>query len=232
MTANELATALAAKINALAERVTASVVGDRIVLTSIKSGVDSGLLSASLSVNGSEVETQLFTRNAASLHVAPTELTFPAEGGVATVGIHTDKDWTVGMEAPSSDYDYSTTAARNVYNLAVETDAHRLIHFESRPISFDFGYAHIHRMVTMVRAILNGTDGDNLTAALYGSENLTQWTLLSYAYKKNVRISQIRTPSAAHSWRYYKIVAGGKTSPDTDFGPTILDYQPSIRRVG
>jgi hypothetical protein len=105
-----------------------------------------------------------------------------------------------------------------------------LVHLQSRPFSFGYQYSHVHRIVDMVRASLSGKD--NLTAALYGSDDLQNWRLLTYVNRKNVTLSQLRTGPSARSWRYYTICIGGKAPVDTDFGPVLIDADPVIRRIG
>lgn len=112
----------------------------------------------------------------------------------------------------------------------------QLVHLQSRPFSFGYMYSHIHRIVSLVRAALSTED--ILIAAIYGSDDLQNWVLLSYAGRssknpdKPLELSQLRTPPAARSWRYYTICIGGVCPTDTDFGPVIVDYQPVIRRLG
>ena len=105
-----------------------------------------------------------------------------------------------------------------------------LVHLQSRPFSMSYQYIHVHSIVAMVRAALSASDC--LIVSLYGSDDLQNWKLLTYADRSNAQISQIRTPSAARSWRYYTLCIGGTTPNDTDFGPVIMDYQPVVRRIG
>lgn len=108
-----------------------------------------------------------------------------------------------------------------------------LVHLQSRPFSFAYQYSHIHRIVAMIRATLSSqVDLQALTVALYGSDDLQHWKLLSYANRHNTSFSQIRTAPAARSWRYYTITISGNVPEDTDFGPVLVDYEPVIRRIG
>lgn len=125
-----------------------------------------------------------------------------------------------------------------------------LIHLQSRPFSMGYQYAHIHRIVAMMRAKLPSA-AYKVTAALYGSDDLQHWNLLSYgkwAGKTEedptthettdtpLYLSQMRTPSSARSWRYYTVCIGGKIPVSTDFptdiGPVLVDYKPVVRRLG
>lgn len=131
-----------------------------------------------------------------------------------------------------------------------DNDDNLLIHFQSRPFSMGYQYSHVHRIITMMRAKLGDPD-QKVATALYGSDDLQHWSLLSYGtwsgrteYNPTSEeyediplfLSQLRTPSAARSWRYYTICAGGEipTDPDfpTDIGPTLVDYRPVNRRLG
>lgn len=113
-----------------------------------------------------------------------------------------------------------------------------LVHMQTRPFSVAYQYIHVYRIIQMVRAKLS--TADQLIVALYGSDDLQNWHLLSYADRSGdpltpsdpTRLSQIRTPSSARSWRYYTVCVGGTTPADTDFGPILMDYKPVIRRIG
>lgn len=111
-----------------------------------------------------------------------------------------------------------------------------LVHYQSRPFTFATQYSHLHRIVQLVRAALGSTD--LFIPAVYGSDDLQTWHLLSYAKRKaasagsTLKISQVRTAPAARSWRYYTVCAGGIVPPDTDIGPVLIDYEPVTRRIG
>ena len=125
-----------------------------------------------------------------------------------------------------------------------------LIHMQSRPFSMGYQYAHIHRIVTMMRTKLENA-GQKVAVGLYGSDDLQHWNLLSYGKwagktEENptthattdtpLYLSQLRTPSSARSWRYYTVCIGGyiPVDPDfpTDIGPVLVDYKPVVRRLG
>lgn len=147
----------------------------------------------------------------------------------------------------------STTGTITVMDMSSEVSFDhipRLIHLQSRPFSMGYRYSHIHRIVTMMRAMLkNGNH--KVTTSLYGSDDLQHWNLLSYGTWSGktefdpsseeyvdtpLALSQLRTPSAARSWRYYTVCIGGfiPNDPDfpTDIGPVLVDYQPVNRRIG
>lgn len=123
-----------------------------------------------------------------------------------------------------------------------------LIHMQSRPFSLGYQYAHVHRIVAMMRAMLP-TSSHKVAVGLYGSDDLQHWNLLSYGKwagktetsgstttNTPLYISQMRTPSSARSWRYYTVCIGGNIPVDanfpTDIGPVLVDYQPVNRRLG
>lgn len=136
-----------------------------------------------------------------------------------------------------------------ILDMENEVSGTALVHLQSRPFSMGFQYSHIHRILAMVRARLSGTAGQRIALGLYGSDNLHDWKLLAYAKRSGsttsendtttdapLFISQVRTPSAARSWRYYTICIGGLIQAGgdfpTDIGPFIVDYEPVIRRIG
>ena len=144
---------------------------------------------------------------------------------------------TLSQDNPGSDIAWSEGS---IVDLSIEidsSDAQTLVHLQSRPFSFSgYMYSHIHRVISMVRTALSLDD--ILIVSVYGSDDLQDWVLLSYAGRasevqgQRMKISQVRTPPAARSWRYYTICIGGNVPLDTDFGPVLVDYQPVIRRLG
>lgn len=105
------------------------------------------------------------------------------------------------------------------------------VHLQSRPFSFTPSmYSHIHRVVSFIRGDLG--EDEILIVALYGSDNLQDWKLLAYSDRTDVKFSQIRTPAAARSWRYYTICISGTIPTETDFGATMVEYIPVTRRIG
>ena len=147
----------------------------------------------------------------------------------------------------------TATGTITVLDMAEERSFHNvpsLIHLQSRPFSMGYQYSHVHRVVAMMRAMLPNAYAI-LTTALYGSDDLQHWTLLSYGkwsgrtdydeqrealYDTPLFLSQMRIPSAARSWRYYTVCIGGTIPTDhsfpTDIGPVLVDYEPVTRRIG
>lgn len=135
----------------------------------------------------------------------------------------------------------ATAGHIDVLDLKSEETGSVLVHLQTRPFSMGYRYIHMHRIVSMVRARLSGTAGDKLVVALYGSDDLQDWKLLSYAKRvgrtasntdRPLKVSQIRTAPSARSWRYYTVCIGGQVPTDTDLGPVLVDYEPVIRRIG
>jgi len=141
------------------------------------------------------------------------------------------------------------TGTISVLDMATEVNGTVLAHMQSRPFSMGYQYIHIRRIVAMIRAKLSGLTGQKLAVAIYGSDNLQDWKLLSYANREGgtdtsgtdpvddpLYISQVRTAPSARSWRYYTICIGGPIQAGgdfhTDIGPVLVDYEPVIRRIG
>lgn len=142
-------------------------------------------------------------------------------------------DGKISQGVPGSDIAETgeSGGSKNILDLSKEdSTAHVMMHLQSRPFSIGYQYSHVHRIVSMIRANLASTD--SLIVALYGSDNLQDWTLLSYAAKASVKVSQIRTPAAARSWRYYTLCIGGTAPSDTDISTVMVEYIPVIRRLG
>jgi len=130
------------------------------------------------------------------------------------------------------------TGIMDVVDFEKETTGSIKIHLQTRPFSMGYQYAHIHRALSMIRAKLS--TGDKAILHLYGSDDLQQWTLLAYASRSGsssgLYISQLRTPTAARSWRYYTICLTGQVPSagdfQTDVGPFVVDYSAVVRRLG
>ena len=143
----------------------------------------------------------------------------------------------------------TTSGYVDVLSLETEDTGSIKIHLQTRPFSMGYQYAHIHRALSMIRARLSGTAGDVAVLHLYGSDDLQNWTLLAYAKRSGsttgsgdsvsdrpLYISQLRTPTAARSWRYYTICLTGQVPSagdfQTDVGPFVVDYEAVVRRLG
>ena len=132
----------------------------------------------------------------------------------------------------------STSGNIDVLNMETEATGSVKIHLQTRPFSMGYQYAHVHRALSMIRAKLS--TGDKAVLHLYGSDDLQNWTLLAYASRSGsssgLYISQLRTPTAARSWRYYTICLTGQVPSagdfQTDVGPFVVDYSAVVRRLG
>ena len=134
---------------------------------------------------------------------------------------------------------WSATSGIDYLDLENEASSGSIkVHLQTRPFSMGYQYAHIHRALSMIRAKLS--TGDKAILHLYGSDDLQNWTLLAYASRSGsssgLYISQLRTPTAARSWRYYTICLTGQVPSagdfQTDVGPFVVDYSAVIRRLG
>ena len=143
----------------------------------------------------------------------------------------------------------TTSGYVDVLSLENESSGSIKVHLQTRPFSMGYQYAHIHRALSMIRAKLSGTASDVAVLHLYGSDDLQNWTLLAYAKRSGsttgsgdsiqdvpLYISQLRTPTAARSWRYYTICLTGQVPSagdfQTDVGPFVVDYDAVVRRLG
>ena len=139
-----------------------------------------------------------------------------------------------------------TVSTMNILDMGSEQETHSVtsqnaaaieipnvtIHLQSRPFTVGYQYSHVQRLVTMIRTKL--TSLNNLIVALYGSDDLQNWKLLTYSARngQTLYLSQLRTPPSARSWRYYTICIGGAVQTDTDFGSVLMEYDNVIRRIG
>ena len=109
-------------------------------------------------------------------------------------------------------------------------------HIQSRPFTIGYQYIHVNRIVSMIRTVLHSGVTNTVIVALYGSDDLQSWNLITYAsrngFNGELKLSQVRTPQSSRSWRYYTIVIGGEIDTNTDLGPVQFDYQPVLRRIG
>lgn len=156
-----------------------------------------------------------------------------AEGNALTISVTTLVDGVIELSIkPFSGGGTSfINDTMSVIDLSEPGEGLVKVHLQTRPLSpGQYMYTHIHRAVQMVRSALGNTC--NLTVSLYGSDDLKEWVLLSCAQRTNVNVSQIRTNPAPNSWRYYTIVVGGIVHRDTDFGPVLMDFTQSVRRIG
>jgi len=166
-------------------------------------------------------------------YIVPVEFTFPLDAEVSSCNISTYAE-----TETMNDVDFSLVPHKQVIDFSQEMDTLPGggrpvigVHLQSRPISFGYQFSHLRRAIEMVSAEL--TDSDYLNFAVYGSNNLRDWKLLTYAHRNaDAVISQLRTSPAARSWRYYTLVVTGDVKADTDFGPFLYEYDPVIRRLG
>lgn len=131
---------------------------------------------------------------------------------------------------------YVANATGGVTDLSSErTDNHiRLVHLETRPFILDITSSHINRVILYCYALIN--NDSNLSLSVFASNDLNRWKCVISSTKAikdtSTYISQIRTNRAAKSWRYFKIVLGGKVYSDSDIANIIIDHKPVIRRNG
>jgi hypothetical protein len=121
-------------------------------------------------------------------------------------------------------------------NLSDEVTSNtRLIHLESRPVSFGLALSHIVRSLLPIRAKLLQSSGI-CSISVFASDDLFSWSCVSTGQKwsdsADLTINRIRLNRAAHSWRYYKVCIGGYVPTDADIAPLILEWYATNRRIG
>lgn len=198
-------TTLVTLINSSAFPVTAEVSGDNLTLT-----------AKNIGAAGNDLNLYLSKQGASAVNFGPLD------GGTDPLIISDI------IDLSNIQLEYETIEGETV---PTGRTAPVTVHLESRPMApGQYMYTHVYRVVQLVRANLE--NDDNLTVALYGSEDLQNWQLLTNAQRKNVTLSQIRTGMAPKSWRYFKYTVGGTVIPETDFGPVLMDFHTGRRRIG
>lgn len=140
------------------------------------------------------------------------------------------------LRPTTSNCRYVTDENMQVVDLASErTDDYiRTIHIETRPVRLANNHSHIHRAILYCTALIG--DSSNLSLSIFASDDLHKWKCIISSTKavkdRQAYISQIRTNRAAKSWKYYRIVIGGKVHSDTDLSHLVIDFVPMFRRNG
>ena len=140
------------------------------------------------------------------------------------------------LHPTTSNCRYVTDEKMQVVDLASErTDDYiRTIHIETRPVRLANNHSHIHRAILYCTALIE--DSSNLSLSIFASDDLHKWKCIISSTKavkaRQAYISQIRTNRAAKSWKYYRIVIGGKVHSDTDLSHLVIDFVPMFRRNG
>lgn len=105
-----------------------------------------------------------------------------------------------------------------------EVDDDKIIHIESRPISWDNAYILINRVVLNCKAQLKSIH--NLSVYLFASNDLTKWQCVAASQKTDVDIDHIRLYRSARSWKHYIVIIGGNISSLTELSSLVIDIMP------
>lgn len=100
---------------------------------------------------------------------------------------------------------------------AQEEESTKVVHIQSRPMTWANAYTLINRLVFNCKVQLN--EKQNLSVYLFGSNDLTTWKCIGATQKTNVTIDHIRLNRAARSWKHFIVIIGGKI-----FSTTELSY--------
>ena len=120
----------------------------------------------------------------------------------------------------------------NIIDLHTEVKSdERHVLLQSRPLSLEVLYTHIHRLQMFVDAKLAGRK-QALCLSVFGSDNLYDWKCIISAQKHDTVLRQITTNRAAKSYKDYVILINGTVSTDTDLSEIITDYTVVSRRIG
>ena len=96
-----------------------------------------------------------------------------------------------------------------------EKESYKMIHLQSRPMSFTEAYSIMRRMVLHCRAKLQ-FNGTNLSMYLFASNNMVDWACVSGSQKKGVIIDHIRLQRSARAYKYYIVIIGGTVRTDSE----------------
>lgn len=121
-------------------------------------------------------------------------------------------------------------SSRSIVDLHLEDKADQSILLQSKPLSLDVFYTHIHRLIMSVDTKLEGKQ--NLCVSVFGSDNLNDWKCIISAQKQKTVLRHIRTNRAAKSYKDYVILINGTVGTDTDLSDIIMDYTVVSRRLG
>lgn len=124
----------------------------------------------------------------------------------------------------------ATGTTRRVVDLHMEEKASQPILMQSRPMSLEVLYTHIHRMILMLDATLE--DDQYLFFSVFGSDNLNDWKCIISSQKHDTVLRQIRTNRAAKSYKDYIFIINGVVDSNTDLSDIIVDYTVVNRRLG
>lgn len=132
--------------------------------------------------------------------------------------------------------------SRNLVDLHSEMKSPYVpILLQSRPMSLNVMYSHIHRLIMLVDTKLDTFQENadstnllmqNLSLSVFASDNLHDWKCIISSQKHDTVLRQIRTNRAAKSYKDYVVLISGVVGTDTDISDLIADYTVVNRRLG
>jgi len=104
-----------------------------------------------------------------------------------------------------------------------EQDATKVIHIQTRPITFDQVFTIVQRCILYCRASI--TSEHNLSMYLFASDNLKDWQCVSASQKSDVIIEHIRLQRSARAHKYYIFIIGGKVFTTAELSHLAIELQ-------
>lgn len=120
------------------------------------------------------------------------------------------KDVTVEPGDHSVIVDFSTKVITN-----------KVIHLQTRPISFNNDYTLISRAILYCRAIL--AQSNNLSLYIFASNNLSSWVCVAAVQRTGISLEHLRTQRVAKSYKYYIFIIGGMVYTDSELIKMTID---------
>lgn len=106
---------------------------------------------------------------------------------------------------------------------AREKESTKVVHLQSRPMSFSQAYSIMRRMILHCKASI--TSPDNLSLYLFASNNLSEWQCVAASQKSDVTLDHIRLQRAARAYRYYIVIIGGQVYTTTELSYIIMEIE-------
>lgn len=104
-----------------------------------------------------------------------------------------------------------------------EKESTKVVHLQSRPMSFSQAYSIMRRMILHCKASI--TSPDNLSLYLFASNNLNEWQCVAASQKSDVTLDHIRLQRAARAYRYYIVIIGGQIYTTTELSYIMMEIE-------
>lgn len=106
---------------------------------------------------------------------------------------------------------------------AKDKESSKVVHLQSRPMSFAQAYTIIRRLILHCKASI--TLPDNLSLYLFASNNLSDWHCVSASQKSDVTLDHIRLQRVARAYKYYIIIIGGQINTNTELSYIMMEIE-------